>query len=157
MIANSVGRVCKYTKIQMRVILGLGGIWLRIVGINAANANTSVAIAAIRSLKLLSWNRIPKFSTSKKNNGMKIVIRADKGNLYKGMLKQAQWKAQILAYFYLKSMTKGLLQLSLMLIQLVLSKSLGLIPYFLSSMVYLILPIIYSLLLCLSAQIFFFF
>lgn len=82
-----MGKVCKYTSISISVILGLGGIWLLIVGINAANAKTNVAMAAILSLKLLSWNKIPKFKTSKKNSGAKIVIRADKGYLYKGMLK----------------------------------------------------------------------
>lgn len=57
------------------------------MGIKAANAKTRVAMAAILSLRVLSWNRIPKFSTSKKNKGTNIVIRAGSGYLYNGTLK----------------------------------------------------------------------
>ena len=63
------------------MIFGLGGIWLRIVGIKAAKASTRVAIVAIRSLKPGFWNNIPKLRMSKKNKGMKIVMIAEKGNL----------------------------------------------------------------------------
>ncbi len=51
------------------------------VGMRAAKAKTSVAIAAILSPRLLSWKRIPKLRTSKKKRGIKMVIRAERGNL----------------------------------------------------------------------------
>lgn len=71
----------------MKTIRGFGGIWSRIVGINATKAIIKAAIDAILSDKVLSWKNIPKLMIAKSHNGRKIVAKATVGNLYKGTLK----------------------------------------------------------------------
>lgn len=81
-----------YTRISTKVILGLGGIYARMVGIKATKAIIRAAIEAILSARLLSWKKIPKFIIPRSQRGRKIVATVTVGNLYSGIVKCAYWK-----------------------------------------------------------------
>jgi hypothetical protein len=76
----------------MNTILGLGGIWSLMVGINATKEIRIEAIEAIRSLSPLFWKKIPKFITASNQRGRKIVANETYGNLYNGTQKCPYWK-----------------------------------------------------------------
>jgi hypothetical protein len=69
------------TRNSTRVMLGLGGILSRIVGISDTKAIKSAAIEITLSPKFSVWKKIPKFRIAKSQRGKKIMAIESNGNL----------------------------------------------------------------------------